>query len=139
MASGSSERAEAGQTRRVLAVVAGLRDYQAAKNVLAPTSGTPLTWRPHDRSNMTDRRQFLRFLAGSPILAAAGINTRLLQDLTSTSPARAAKALSRAQQALQGAPVISSASEALDVFDFEPRRQGEDPGGSLGLSRHRNR
>jgi hypothetical protein len=29
---------------------------------------------------MTDRRQFLRFLAGSPLLAAAGIDTRLLQD-----------------------------------------------------------
>src|SRR4030095_553414 len=73
------------------------------------------------------RRRFLKFLAGSPLLAAAGINTRLLQDLTSTSPARAAKALSRAQQALQGAPVISSASEALDVFDFEPVAKAKIP------------
>jgi 4-hydroxymandelate oxidase len=76
---------------------------------------------------MTDRRQFLQFLAGSPLLAAAGIDTRLLQDLTSASPARAANALSRAQQALQGAPVISSAAEALDVFDFEPAAKAKIP------------
>jgi isopentenyl diphosphate isomerase/L-lactate dehydrogenase-like FMN-dependent dehydrogenase len=76
---------------------------------------------------MTDRRQFLRFLAGSPLLAAAGIDTRLLKDLTSDSPARAAKALSRGQQALQGAPAITSVSEALNVFDFEPVAKAKIP------------
>jgi len=69
---------------------------------------------------MPDRRQFLQFLAGSPILAAAGLSPRLLRDLTSASPRRAANALSRAQQALQSPAVIRTASEALDVFDFEP-------------------
>ncbi len=69
---------------------------------------------------MPDRRHFLRFLAGSPILAAAGLNSRLLRDLTSTSPRRAANALSLAQEAIQTPGVIHSAAEALDVFDFEP-------------------
>ena len=69
---------------------------------------------------MTDRRQFLQFLAGSPLFAAAGMSPRLLHDLTSQSPRRAAESFSRAQQVLQGSPAISSASEALNVFDFEP-------------------
>ena len=76
---------------------------------------------------MTDRRKFLQFLAGSPLLAAAGINTRVLRDLVSTSPARAANALSRAQEAMQGAPVIGSPAEALDVFDFEPVAKAKIP------------
>ena len=76
---------------------------------------------------MTDRRRFLQFLAGSPLLAAAGINTRLLQDLVSASPARAANALSRAQQALQDPALIRSASEALNVFDFEPVAKAKIP------------
>lgn len=76
---------------------------------------------------MTDRRQFLQFLAGSPLFAATGISTRLLRDLTSASPTRAANALSRAQQALQGPSVISAASEALDVFDFEPVAKAKIP------------
>ena len=69
---------------------------------------------------MTDRRQFLQFLAGSPLLATAGLSSRQLHDLTSHSPRRASESFSLAQQALQGSPVIGSASEALDVFDFEP-------------------
>lgn len=66
------------------------------------------------------RRHFLGFLAGSPILAAAGLDSHLLRDLTSASPRRSAAALSLAQQAMQNASAIRSASQALDVFDFEP-------------------
>ena len=69
---------------------------------------------------MTQRREFLRFLAGSPVLAAVGLNGHLLSDLASASPRRAATALSLVQQGLQSAPLIRAASEALDVFDFEP-------------------
>ncbi len=76
---------------------------------------------------MTDRRQFLQFLAGSPLLAAAGLNERLLADLTSSSPRRVSRALSLAQQAAQGAPLIKSATEALDVFDFEPVAKAKMP------------
>ena len=68
---------------------------------------------------MTDRRQFVRFLAGSPLLAAAGLDARLLEGLTSSSPRRVSRGLSAAQQAVQGTPPIQSAAEALDVFDFE--------------------
>lgn len=40
---------------------------------------------------MPDRREFLHFLAASPILAAAGLDVHRLRDLTSASPARAGK------------------------------------------------
>ncbi len=76
---------------------------------------------------MTDRREFLRFLAGSPLLAAAGLNSHLLRDLISPSPKRASAALSMAQQALQSTPVIQAAREALDVFDFEPVARANIP------------
>ena len=69
---------------------------------------------------MTDRREFLRFMAGSPLLAAAGLNSHILRDLTSSSPKRASAALSLAQQTMQTQPVIHAAAEALNVFDFEP-------------------
>jgi 4-hydroxymandelate oxidase len=76
---------------------------------------------------MTDRRQFLRFLAGSPLFAAAGLNARALEDLTSSSPRRVSRALSLVQQAAQRTPLIQSAKEALDVFDFEPVAKAKMP------------
>jgi 4-hydroxymandelate oxidase len=75
---------------------------------------------------MPDRRQFVQFLAASPILAAAGLSPRLLRGLMSASPRGGANALSLAQQALQD-PVIRAASEALNVFDFEPVAQANIP------------
>jgi 4-hydroxymandelate oxidase len=69
---------------------------------------------------MTHRRDFLRFVAGSPMLAAVGLNAQILGDLASASSKRAAAALSIVQQELQSAPLIGTPSEALDVFDFEP-------------------
>ena len=66
------------------------------------------------------RRDFLGFLAGSPILMAAGLDGNVLRDLNASSPRRAAAALSAAQQAVQDASLISKASQALNVFDFEP-------------------
>ncbi len=64
-----------------------------------------------------DRRHFLTFLAGSPLLAAAGLDRSLLRRLlqAETRPPRG-----RDDQALQVAQDIRSAGEALDVFDFEP-------------------
>lgn len=76
---------------------------------------------------MTDRRHFLQFLAGSPILAAAGLNSHILRDLTSESPRRSAAALSLTQQALQSATAIRTAAEALNVFDFEPVARANIP------------
>lgn len=69
---------------------------------------------------MTHRREFLRFVAGSPVLAAVGLNAHFLSDLASASPKRASAALSLVQQSLESAPLIKSPAEALDVFDFEP-------------------
>lgn len=52
------------------------------------------------------RRQFLAFLAGSPLLAAAGFDTSAITRLLHAPPP---------QQGL-----IRAAHDALDVFDFEP-------------------
>jgi len=69
---------------------------------------------------MPDRRQFLHFLAASPVLAAAGLNPRFLEGLVSASPRRSGNALGLVHQALQQPVVIGRAADALDVFDFEP-------------------
>lgn len=69
---------------------------------------------------MTDRRQFLAFLAGSPLLVAAGLDPHLLRHLAADSRRQAATALSLAQDAIQDPRLITSARAALDVFDFEP-------------------
>ena len=69
---------------------------------------------------MTDRRQFLHFLAASPVLAAAGLNPKFLHDLVSPSPRRSGDTLGLVHQALQQPGVIANAAHALDVFDFEP-------------------
>lgn len=69
------------------------------------------------------RRHFLAFLAGSPLLAAAGFDSPLLRRLAAESPRGAHRVLDLTQQAIQQdtLPVagIRAASEALDVFDFE--------------------
>ena len=69
---------------------------------------------------MTHRREFLRFIAGSPVLAAIGLNPDFLRDLSSSSPRRTASTISHVQQELQSAPLITAPGQALDVFDFEP-------------------
>lgn len=76
---------------------------------------------------MRDRREFLRFLAGSPLLAIAGLNADVLRDIVSPSPKRASAALSLAQQAMQDQKLIKAASDALDVFDFEPVAKANIP------------
>lgn len=78
---------------------------------------------------MTQRRDFLRFLAGSPLLAAAGVDAHIIENLASASPRRAAAALSMAQQGLQSAALIRAPGEALDVFDFEPVAKQKIPVG----------
>ena len=70
------------------------------------------------------RRQFLAFLAGSPLLAAAGFNASDFLRLVDATPRGAEDALAVAQQvAQQGAQpaaMIQTATDALSVFDFEP-------------------
>lgn len=67
------------------------------------------------------RRQFLAFLAGSPLLAAAGVDGDLLHRLAGESPRGTERALGLAQQ------IIASPSEALDVFDFESAAKAKIP------------
>jgi isopentenyl diphosphate isomerase/L-lactate dehydrogenase-like FMN-dependent dehydrogenase len=66
------------------------------------------------------RRHFLRFAAGSPLLAAAGIDLGALAALFEGAPRDRAKGLALLQQATQEPELIASAADALDVFDFEP-------------------
>ena len=66
--------------------------------------------------SLPDRRQFLQFLAASPLLATAGIDLR-----------RAGESLARAQRALQSRETIGSAAQALSVFDFEPAAKARIP------------
>ena len=70
------------------------------------------------------RRQFLAFLAGSPLLAAAGFSASDFLRLVEATPRGAEDALAVAQQvAQQGAQpaaMIQTATDALSVFDFEP-------------------
>jgi isopentenyl diphosphate isomerase/L-lactate dehydrogenase-like FMN-dependent dehydrogenase len=65
------------------------------------------------------RRRFLAFAAGSPLLAAAGINVDSLTRLLGGDARSRGQGLALIQQATQD-DLISSPAEALDVFDFEP-------------------
>lgn len=76
------------------------------------------------------RRQFLAFLAGSPLLAAAGLSPDAFRRLLVAGPRGAVDALHLAQQVSQQATpavLIRSAKEALDVFDFEPVAKAHIP------------
>jgi isopentenyl diphosphate isomerase/L-lactate dehydrogenase-like FMN-dependent dehydrogenase len=80
---------------------------------------------PEMSSSDPTRRHFLAFLAGSPLLAAAGIDQSLFERITLRGAPDGADALVLAQQLAQQptappAAFIRSAKEALDVFDFEP-------------------
>lgn len=66
------------------------------------------------------RRRFLGFLAGSPLFAAAGVDLNALHRLVNGDGRDQAKAFDFFQQAAQDPTLIGAASEALNVFDFEP-------------------
>ncbi len=76
------------------------------------------------------RRKFLRFLAGSPLFMAAGIDGKSLGRLLHGTVRDQSElfghidsvtgAAQQAQQAQQEPKLIGAATEALDVFDFEP-------------------
>ena len=71
-----------------------------------------------DRPTSIARREFLRFLAASPYVAAAGGLGAFLR-----------LPLASAQQALQGADVIADPASALNVFDFEEAAHRKVPPG----------
>jgi isopentenyl diphosphate isomerase/L-lactate dehydrogenase-like FMN-dependent dehydrogenase len=66
------------------------------------------------------RRQFMAFAAGSPLLTAAGVDLESLRRLLAGNSRERAKGLAMLQQTSQEPDLIATASEALDVFDFEP-------------------
>jgi len=80
-------------------------------------------------TNDPSRRQFLAFLAASPLAAAAGFDAGMLETLAG-SPHGAARTLELAQRLSQSSPqqaLITAAKDALDVFDFEPVAQQKMP------------
>ena len=84
---------------------------------------TCLSFTPMPNSEPS-RRQFLAFLAGSPLLAAAGFDADALEHLAHATTRGSDQALRLAQRVVEhGASaegVIQSAKDALSVFDFEP-------------------
>jgi len=75
---------------------------------------------PSRSDDQLSRRRFLTFAAGSPLLAAAGIDLSALATLFSGGPRDRSRGLALLQQATQEPELIASAADALDVFDFEP-------------------
>jgi 4-hydroxymandelate oxidase len=69
---------------------------------------------------MTSRRNFLSYLAGSPLLGAVGVDLAALEWLSRGGKREQRRALDIVQQATQEPDLITSAAEALNVFDFEP-------------------
>src|SRR5258706_16113190 len=64
---------------------------------------------------LKDRRAFLRFLAASPVLAYAGLNSRWVEEVMAEPlPPQGTAALG-----VQNDAVIKSVKEALNVFDFD--------------------
>ena len=75
---------------------------------------------PNRHNDALSRRRFLTFAAGSPLLAAAGVDLQTLERLFGGGARDRAKGLTLVQQATQEPDLIASPGEALDVFDFEP-------------------
>jgi 4-hydroxymandelate oxidase len=68
----------------------------------------------------SSRRQFLRYLAGSPLFALGGVNAAELARMLDGTSADRRRAFELIQQQAQEPTLIASASEALNVLDFEP-------------------
>src|SRR4029078_12331667 len=68
----------------------------------------------------SSRRQFVRYLAGSPLFALGGVDVARLARMLNGTTAERRRATELIQQQAQEPTLIASASEALDVFDFEP-------------------
>src|SRR5690349_15781788 len=68
----------------------------------------------------SSRRQFLRYVVGSPLFALGGVNVSRLTRMLGGSSDERRRALELIQQQAQEPTLITAASEALNVFDFEP-------------------
>jgi 4-hydroxymandelate oxidase len=83
-------------------------------------------------NDTVSRRSFFRFVAGSPLFAAVGIDLEEFEFLAAGSPRQQAAALQQAQQATQDPDLITAPGEALDVFDFENVARKKLPPGHWG-------
>ena len=73
------------------------------------------------------RRQFVRFLAGSPIFAAAGLPANSLTRLISGNRRDDTELLDIAHEVAQDPTLIATAADAFNVFDFEPVAKKKAP------------
>ena len=79
-----------------------------------------------------NRRRFLQFLAGSPLLATWGFGSEIVERLLSTIPDGRANLLERLQTLAQGTALIQSPDQALNVMEFEPVAQANLPPAHFG-------
>ena len=78
----------------------------------------------------SSRRNFVRFLAGSPLFMAAGLDRDTLGRLFNGGAREQSEAFGLIDEVTQGAQephLIGAAGDALDVFDFEPVAKGKIP------------
>jgi 4-hydroxymandelate oxidase len=69
---------------------------------------------------LKNRRRFLRFLAGSSLLAGSGAIYGPLASLLAAEPSETKSAFAALDDIQQGGDLISRPDQALDVMDFEP-------------------
>jgi 4-hydroxymandelate oxidase len=79
-----------------------------------------------------NRRRFLQFLAGSPLLATWGFGSEIVERLLSTIPDGRANLLERLQTLAQGTALIQSPDQAFNVMEFEPVAQANLPPAHFG-------
>jgi 4-hydroxymandelate oxidase len=75
---------------------------------------------PTPSDSASSRRQFFRYIAGSPLFALGGIDLARLSRMLDGPPSEHRRVLDLIQQQTQEPTLIAAANEALDVFDFEP-------------------
>ncbi len=74
------------------------------------------------------RRNFVKFLAASPLFVAAGIDQPTLKRLLAGTAREQSEAFGLIDTAAAQEPrMIGAASEALDIFDFEPVAKSKIP------------
>ena len=76
---------------------------------------------------MNSRRQFLRYLAASPLFPYLDLPAAWFSGRLRSHPVRAS-----AWQGTQGEDLIASAKEAVNVFDFEPVARKKLPPAHFG-------
>ena len=88
---------------------------------------------------MTDRRDFLRFIAGSPLLAAVGLDAHILRDLTSASPEARGDSVVARSAGIADAVDHSQGERGPGCFRLRAGGSPEYSGRALGLPRVRHR